>query len=237
MLLPSSIHPSWSNFLTKERIDEIEHIEQQLGHHFNPTDKSKTLRFLELDLQHIKVVWLGQDVYPAKDVATGRAFEAGNISSWCEPFKQVSLKNILRLIHKTYHNITIYEDILPYSKIKEAIQEGTFKILEFKQWFDALEKQGVLFLNTSFTCNIGEPNSHKHLWINFSNELMTYIANERPDLIWFLWGNEAISKQAIIHQGLFYTSRHPMMCSQKYEHDFLKSNCFQETRNIINWLG
>ena len=28
-----------------------------------------------------------------------------------------------------------------------------------------------------------------------------------------------------------------MMCSEKYEDDFLKSDCFKDTMNIINWLG
>ena len=32
-------------------------------------------------------------------------------------------------------------------------------------------------------------------------------------------------------------SRHPMLCSSKYDDDFLKSDCFIKTNHIIKWLG
>lgn len=237
MLLPKQTHPSWGDFLTPERVKQIYNIELQLHDDYNPTEKSLTLRFFELDLNAIKIVWLGQDVYPAKGVATGRAFEAGNISNWSEPFRQVSLKNIVRLIHKNYHDIDDYSKIASYSKIKTEIQAGKFPILQFKDWFNSLEEQGVLFLNTSFTCSVGVPNSHKKLWENFSEELLNFISSTNKDLIWFLWGKEAISKQSFLKCGTFYTSRHPMICSSKYEDDFLKSECFKNTWSLINWLG
>lgn len=237
MLLPKHVHASWQDFLSQDRIEQIKTIESQLVGEYNPIDKALTLRFFELDLNDIKVVWLGQDVYPAKGVATGRSFEAGNISSWCQPFKQVSLKNILRLIHRSYNSLDHYEDILSYASIKKEISENRFKILPFKSWFDDLESQGVLFLNTSFTCAVGVSNSHKKYWQVFSEDLLKYISLQNPNIHWFLWGKEAISKQHFLSKGHFHTSRHPMMCSIKYEDDFLKSDCFLATKSTINWLG
>lgn len=237
MLLPENIHPSWQAFLSRDRIAQIQDIESQLLGEYNPIDKSLTLRFLELDLNAIKVVWLGQDVYPARGVATGRSFEAGNISNWCEPFKQVSLKNIIRLIHGTYNDIHHYEDILSYTSIKKEISDNKFKILPFRAWFNALESQGVLFLNTSFTCVVGESNSHKKYWMSFSEDLLRYISSQNPNIHWFLWGKEAIAKQSFLSDGHYHKSRHPMMCSIKYKDDFLKSTCFLDTMSTINWLG
>lgn len=236
MFLPNNIHPSWDKFLSEDILNELQLIEKSITHPFNPNDSNIVLRFLTLDLNEIKVIWLGQDVYPAKGVATGRAFEAGNITSWLEPFKQVSLKNILRLVHKSYEGITDYQNIFSYVQIKEAIKNDDFKILPYTQWFNALEAQGVLLLNTSFTCETGKANSHKVHWLNFSQKLLTYISENNDHLSWFLWGKEA-SKHKEFLKGTCYESRHPMMCSIKYEEDFLKSNCFKATMSQINWLG
>lgn len=183
------------------------------------------------------MIWLGQDVYPAEGVATGRSFEVGTLTDWNSTFRQVSLKNILRLIHKNYNFIEDYSDIYTFSNIKKEIAENRFSISPPNKWFDSLESQGVLFLNTSFTCEIGIPNSHKEIWQEFSKKVLSYISSSNSKMIWFLWGNEAISNKKNISNGVFYESRHPMMCSGKYSNDFLKSNCFKDTMDIINWLG
>ncbi|MGN1400914.1 MAG: uracil-DNA glycosylase [Bacillus sp. (in: firmicutes)] len=236
MILPGNIHASWKPLLTEEVQGELRFIESQLGAEYNPSDKGKILRFLSVDLSKVKVIWLGQDVYPMKGAATGRAFEVGGLDNWNTKFRQVSLKNILRLLHKEYYQIDDYEEIRPYSTIKQEIGSGAFPIKQPDLWFSELEKQGVLFLNTSFTCRTGVPNSHKHLWSRFSQRVLAYIASVRPDCIWFLWGKEAIGMKAYIHKGVFYESRHPMMCSKKYEDDFLKFIGFRETWQEIDWL-
>ena len=236
MLISNDIHKSWQPFLTEEIVDELKLIESKLGDSINPEDPSKILRFLSVDLSKVKVIWLGQDVYPSIGVATGRAFEVGNLISWTESFRQVSLKNIIRLIHKNYNGIDRYEHIKKYSNIKEEMQSGEFKIKPPIEWFDSLEQQGVLFLNTAFTCEVGIPNSHKELWSHFSQKVLQYISVRNPNVIWFLWGKEAISNKEYI-QGQFFESRHPSRVSEKYEDDFLKFEGFKETMNQINWLG
>ena len=237
MLLPDSIHPSWNDFLTEEIMQELENIERCIGEDCNPSNRQQILRFLAIDIKKVRVIWLGQDVYPMKGVATGRSFEVGTLESWQQPFKQVSMKNIIRLIHKDYNNIDDYHEIKSYEEIKKELAAGTFQMQAPKKWFDELEKQGVLFLNTSFTCEPGKPNSHKSIWADFSSGVLSYISRTNPEIVWFLWGNEAISNKVFIEQGIFYESRHPMMCSVKYENDFLKFDGFRKTMQMINWLG
>ena len=237
MILPNSINTSWNDFLTEEVMQELESIERCIGENYNPSNRQQILRFMERDLQKVKVIWLGQDVYPMRGVATGRSFEVGTLESWQQPFKQVSMKNIIRLIHKEYKNIDSYNEIKSYEEIKQELTTGTFQLQTPKKWFDALEEQGVMFLNTSFTCEPGKPNSHKSIWAQFSSNVLRYISKTNPEIIWFLWGNEAISNKAFIEQGIFYESRHPMMCSAKYENDFLKFDGFRKTMRTINWLG
>lgn len=236
-MFPNHIHSSWEGFLTCEVIEKLNEIENKIGDHYNPVDPKNILRFLSVDLQQVKVIWLGQDVYPAGGVATGRSFEVGNLQSWHEPFRQTSLKNIVRLIHKNYSGIENYNEIKKFKEIQQEISSGKFPIKPPMQWFDSLEQQGVLFLNCSYTCEIGVKDSHKHIWEAFSIKVLRYISSQRPDIIWFLWGTQATANKENIEQGQFFESRHPMMCSEKYNNDFLKFEGFKATMDKINWLG
>lgn len=231
-----NVNDSWNKFLSTEIKTELENIEKATKGNYTP-ESSKVLRFMNLDLNKMKIVILGQDPYKPLGVATGRSFEPADLTSWQDKFRQVSLKNIVRLIYKSLNGIEIYGDTPSYKEIVNEIISGEFEIKEPKEWFDSLENQGVLFLNTTLTCKVGISNSHKKLWENFSKELLNYISTYNKDLYWFLWGKEAISNKDFIKNGKIYTSNHPMMCSEKYEDDFLKGNCFSDTKDIINWLG
>src|SRR5699024_4356297 len=144
--IPNHIDPARNDFLTDELREELYNIKQQLDGYYNQTNPTYVLRFLTVPLDEIKIIWLGQDVYPAEGVATGRAFEVGHLDSWQAPFRQASLRNIVRLIHKNYHDIVEYESIQTFQKIRKEIANGHFPIVSPPKWFASLEKQGVLFL-------------------------------------------------------------------------------------------
>src|SRR6056297_1193057 len=135
-LMPENHHSSWKNFLNKNKKLILE-IEDKIGDNINP-EPGNVLRFLNQDLSKIKIIILGQDPYPEKGRATGRAFEVGDLNSWNEKFRQVSLKNIVRSIHKTYNGYTEYQDIKKFSQIQKEIKKRRFKILSpnklFKCW-------------------------------------------------------------------------------------------------------
>lgn len=236
-IIPDVVHPSWSKFLSKETVSLIGDIYKQIGNDYTPYS-NKVLRFMSLDLYNAKVIILGQDPYKPEGIATGRAFQPSNLIAWSQKYRQVSLKNIIRLIYKTYLGIEEYKDIPSYTKVAFDIDNGIFPIKEPAEWFDSTEKQGVLWLNTSFTCKIGVSNSHKTIWEPFTHLLFKYIASENPNLIWFLWGKEAQKFENYAKLCKYtFKSNHPMMCSESYDDDFLKSNCFASTWSIINWLG
>jgi len=180
---------------------------------------------------------LGQDPYPEKGRATGRSFEVGDLRDWNDKFRQVSLKNIIRLIHKNYNNIEDYNEIRKFSTIQEEIKNKNFIILQPDEIFKSWEKQGVLMLNTYLSVESGKPGSHIAIWEDFSESLLRFISSSNKSINWFLWGKQAEEKSQYIISGNKYISRHPMMCSEKYKDDFLKSNCFKDTMNIIDWLG
>lgn len=240
-IIPSKWHKSWDNFMTEDIINLLKEIESKIGNDYVPEEKN-VLRFLQRNLDEIKCVWIGQDPYYTmydenKYVANGAAFWPNDLQSWQQSFSQKSLQNIIRLIYKNYNNITEYKDIKPYSEIKKEIENNSFNILPPQQWFKSLENQGVLLLNIYLTTQKGKGNMHQKIWRNFSEKLLKYISTYNKQIYWFLWGKEAQSKKEFIENGFIYESNHPTFCSIKYENDFLKNNCFNDTKHIINWLG
>ena len=241
--LHKPVHPSWNDFI-QMILDDLIDIEKELTSNdkFTP-EKNRVLHFLTLDLNECKIIILGQDPYPQKGIATGRAFEVGNLKSWHEKYSNISLKNIIRAIYFAYNN-----NYLKYSEIIRRIhdtpqlfKEDEFKILPPNKLFKNWEEQGVLLLNTSFTCEVGIPVSHASIWKKFTLKLLEYIAKSNEQLIWFLWGNHAIEITDGINIDNKYISMHPMMCydSDERETDFLfgKTNHFFETKSMINWTG
>ena len=233
-LIPKDCHWSWNKFLTEEIVAELDDIEMKIGKNINPAPEN-VLRFMKSDLYNIKVVILGQDPYPERGRATGRAFEVGDLLSWNQAFRQVSLKNIIRLIHKSYNDINEYKDIKKFSEIQKEIKSGKFSILPPDEIFKSWEKQGVLLLNAYLSVQAGVTGSHIPIWQNFSEKLLRFISEENRDINYFLWGRMAEDKKQFIKYGKYYISRHPMMCSETYEDDFLRSSCFKDTMEIINW--
>ncbi|RLD53803.1 MAG: uracil-DNA glycosylase [Bacteroidetes bacterium] len=233
-----TIDDSWNDFLsTKTTTSILSRIEKDIykkNIEVTPT-KNKVLRFLNISLNDVKIIILGQDPYPQKGVATGRAFEVGVLKSWNDTFKNISLKNIVRSIYYAYT-----AEYKKYSSIKEEI-DNSFDIMPPNKLFSSWENQGVLLLNTSFTCELGKSNSHAKIWEPFTAELLKYISEKNKKIIWFLWGNNAINITKNIKIENKLVSMHPMMCYSKKgrENDFLfgEINHFKETKNIINWTG
>lgn len=224
---------SWKEFFNLNK-ENLEKIDREINEdNFNPSPEN-VLRFSKMPLQNIKVVILGQDTYPQKGVATGRSFEVGGLEDWSTSFKQISLKHIIQNIYACYTEKSPYTK---FSEIKKEILEDRFDILQPNKLFDSWEQQGVLCLNAALTCKVGESGSHSEYWKNFIENLIQYIVKENPDVKWFLWGNEAKTYIHLVENCKVYASRHPMMCSPKYEDDFLKNQCFKETMNEIVWTG
>ena len=232
-----NIDNSWNDFLSSELVTLLKNIEKNIlesKQKFTP-ETDKVLKFLKVPLADVKVIILGQDPYPQDGVATGRAFEVDSLKSWNDKFSNISLKNIIRAIYFAYNN-----EYLKYSEIKDKIGK-TFLLKPPYELFVEWEKQGVLLLNTSFTCEIGKSNSHEKYWNIFTMSLLKYISKANPDVIWFLWGNNAKSIVADINIEKKIESMHPMMCYKKQgrDDDFLfgKINAFKETMSLIDWLG
>lgn len=239
MLIPKRVHPSWKQFLTDEKKEEVAKIFKEIEKDFTPSDPKLVLRFLERDLNKVKVIWLGQDPYPKRGYATGRSFEDGTIKDWGDEGVGKSISNIIRSIYRMENKITSYKNVKTYKGIQQEIQSGEFSIKPPKEWFDSLERQNVLFLNVYFTCKVGPKNArtHRHIWKNFSYELLRYIKMKKPKAIWFLWGRDAQKMGDRLQLVNTCCSFHPAYQNEASKNDILDFAGFKQTKNEINWLG
>ncbi|HFJ9376920.1 TPA: uracil-DNA glycosylase [Bacillus paranthracis] len=239
MLIPEDVHPSWNEFLTNDRKEEVNVIFDEIKQDFTPSDPKLVLRFLERDLNKVKVIWLGQDPYPIEGKASGRAFEDATIKDWTDKGIGRSIKNVIRSIYRMENNIENYKDVKTYKKIQKEIKNGAFNIKPPKEWFDSLENQGVLFLNVYFTCKVGAGNEGTHIgkWRDFSFELLKYIKSKNPNVNWFLWGNPSQKIGDRLQFANTYCSIHPSRQKRVSGVDILDFKGFRETKNMINWLG
>lgn len=233
-ILPSNIHSSWNNFLTPNIIKEISNIEKEIGNNYFP-NHNEVLRFLNLDLKNIKCIIVGMEPYPTDfnenniilPIATGRSFEVRNLrnKTWSEKFKQSSLRNILKTIY--YNETGLIKDL---DTIRKEIENGYFKIKQPAEWYDNLEKNGVLFLNATLTVEKYKVDSHTKIWETFMIELIKYIEKEQNPK-WLLWGNKAQERIIpILETDNFVCTVHPRIAS------FVNENCFKHIKEI-NWLG
>lgn len=238
------IDNSWKDFFNrKDIIGLLSNIEKEVGHHFTP-NPDKVLRFAEMNLDKMKVIIIGKDPYPQEGIATGKAFEVNGVSSWFDTEVNNSLKNMIKAIHKAYFKL---DKGVSIAKVREDIEYGKFPISPPNVAFDEWEKQGVLFLNTAFTCKIGsieQSGSHLSIWKPFFKELLVYIARQNPDIKYFLWGDarkyeKPLRKENVPEDNL-YLSLHPCTNGDKggYERNsrFLNNPCFRDTLNEIEWV-
>ncbi len=235
LLKKLKVHHDWKTFLTKENVDLLVQLETEiLKVDFTP-ETGNVLRFLEMPLQSAKIIILGQDPYPQSGAATGRAFEVGTLKSWNAAFKNVSLKNILRSMYQAYSGKT-----LKFNEIKQKF-DNEFPLLPPDKLFAHWEKQGVLLLNTSFTCEKRKPGSHQKLWEAFTLRLLNFINENRSEITWFLWGNHALQATKNLKINNKITTQHPMMCydAPDRDNDFLfgNVNCFKKFIPEIDWTG
>ena len=167
------------------------------------------------DIDHIKVVILGQDPYHEEHQAHGLSFSIldGN------PLPK-SLINIYK---------ELYDDV------------GITRLTgDLTSW----AKQGVFLLNNVLTVEKGKANSHKNKgWEIFTSKVIEELNKDNHPKVFVLWGNDAIKKKDIITNSkhLVITSPHPSPLSSYRgffgSKPFSKINAFLVNNNLepIDW--
>lgn len=239
------IHPSWDAFFAKpDVLQELQSIESELvGTNYTP-QANVVLRFAEVDLKKVQTTIYGKDPYPQAGVATGRSFEVSGVKEWSDPSLNSSLRNIIKLIHKSYMKLEMGVSI---ETVRNDIKSGKFPILSPNKAFSKWEENGALFLNTAFTVEVGgikEAGSHLKIWKPFFALLMAYMVKENPDIRYLLWGDakkyaKQLSKKGVAEDNL-YRAKHPCTNGDsggyKNGSSFLECPCFNDTMESMKWV-
>ena len=95
-------------------------------------------------------------------------------------------------------------------------------------------REGVLLLNASLTVRAGQAASHsRHGWEQFTDAAIRALSEQREHLVFILWGNYAIAKQALIDpfKHLILKSVHPSPLSAS--RGFFGCHHFSQTNNYL----
>ena len=229
-----NIHEDYYDFFTVEKVTAINSFIKCMEiRKIEYIPKNEYIfKALRSSISSRKVCILSNEPYSQGEIATGLAFEVKN-TSWVNHEINISLKNILKLLYKTYAGKM--EDI---EKIRKEISHNEFNILPPNELFKSWEKQGVLLLNSSLTAIEEKTGEHNKFWHPFTRDLMEYISIKNKNIVYLLWGKDAEQFEKNILNGEIIKSNHPAKGGHSEgEKDFLKGDFFEKTKDIINWLG
>lgn len=172
--------------------------------------------FRKCSFDKLKIVFLGQDPYPQKGIATGVAF-ANKIDT---PYDKLSpsLKVIVDSLNKYYND-------LPNG--------------EFDYSLDSWSKQGVLLLNSALTVIENKPGSHSLIWRPFISKLLNNISKSKKGTIFVLFGKQAASFRKFIESNLIIETIHPSFCARNnvlLPDVFSQIDSMMDKDNLIYWL-
>lgn len=203
---------NWKKLLgpVPERILKTLHDETKRGIVILPYPRL-VFKAFELPLSEVQIVIIGQDPYfNIENSSTGILIPQAMGMSFSVPIG-ISIPSSL---------YNIYKNLYKYKHLKSIPTHGNL---------EKIACQGVLFLNSALTVQKGKANSHKTLWVEFTNKIIK--ALDSHTIVFVLWGSDAIKKSELISRGTIVASSHPsgLSCSKpcgKYpafnDNDFAK---------------
>jgi uracil-DNA glycosylase len=211
---------SWKELLQNEisksyflSIVDFLNTERAAGKIIFPESKLVFNAFNETPFDKVRVVILGQDPYPNKEDAMGLAFSTAR----ADGSLPASLKNIF---------IELNSDL--------GIEKPTSG--DLTPWC----YQGVVLLNRTLSCRIGESNSHRDLgWREFTFEVVKVLAD--LDVVAILWGKSAQELSNLFTEERLIESVHPSPLSAYRgffgSKPFSRANALLQASNrqAINW--
>ena len=233
-LTENGIHKDYLEFFTVDRVSEIENFIRRMEIQkvkFVPK-RENIFRAFSDSISSRKVCLLGKDPYFQPNVATGLSFEVKK-NSWMDPEVNTSLKNMLKLIYKTY--MGTIKDI---NEIRNEIESNKFIILQPDKIFGNWKEQGVLLINSALTTIENEAGRHHKFWNTFTEDLIEFLSTKNSEIIFLLWGKDAQIFEKNIKNDKIIKHNHPAICGNlENEADFMNGKSFELTKEIIEWLG
>lgn len=161
----------WMKVINKDELIKVMRWIQTLDDsNICPSKKNIFRAFKLCPYNKLRVCCIGQDPYPQPGVAQGILF--GNSKDTPEEFLSPSLQ-------------VIKECVINYE-----IPHGP---IEFDNTLESWAEQGVLLINSAFTCKVNEVGSHLNIWRSFTAKLIKNISSRDNGLVFVLFGNQAQS--------------------------------------------
>lgn len=214
---------SWKEFIASEASKEYyQQLKQIVDTYYEneviyPPKEYIFNAFKYCPLDKVKVVILGQDPYHGFGQAHGLSFSVN---------KEIPLPPSLRNI---------------YLELQSDVGFMNPGHGDLTGW----ARQGVLLLNDVLTVKAGKAGSHQKLgWEQFTENVISFLSQEKKGLVFMLWGNHAFKKGKNIDRNkhLVLTSGHPSPMSANQgkwfgNKHFSQANNYliQQGKTPLNW--
>jgi uracil-DNA glycosylase len=154
------------------------------GKKFTPQLKDIFKAFEECPYKDLKVVFLGQDPFPGKDVADGLAFSC-SYTKEAQPTLQALLDEVNRTVNEGF-TISTNPDLTRWAN------------------------QGVLLINTALTTTMYKVGQHHIIWQPFMAYLFDVLTWYNPGTIYVYFGKKALEwKNAVNDNNYKFELMHP----------------------------
>ena len=176
----------WSKVVDLHEADRIIRKLSASNHIICPQLKDIFKAFTLCPLNDLRAVFIGQDPYPQKGVATGLAFANSSDT--------IQLSPSLEILKESVINYTI-----PH------------RTINFDPSLEKWEAQGVLLLNSALSCELGRVGSHMLMWRPFMKSLLTNLSCYYTGLVYLLMGTQAQTLEPYINKQFNHVVRirHP----------------------------
>lgn len=202
----------WDNIKSFISVEQFNKLGQFINAQYKvyPVYPPKNLifrAFIDCPFSTLKVVIVGQDPYPKKNLANGLSFGISDLA-----------------VDVPYSLKAIYEEIEKTSGFS----------LSFDYSLKYLAAQGVLLLNTGLTVLDSKPESHLAEWRFFTEAVFKAISTKN-DVVFLLFGGYAKSfKHLIASNHPIILAPHPAAGAYDSDRSIVGSDCFVKVNNELN---
>ena len=148
--------------------------------------------FERIEPEGVRVVVLGQDLYPVIAQATGRAFEDGAWDGERTEDMAGSLKSLMLAAVATRGG---HADLFrpgSWPEVRRQIRDGELVFPALSDYFITLAGQGVLFVNAAWTRTADEHLvAHRSLWKPVLDYMLGKLAQNNQPVVFLLLGGDA----------------------------------------------
>lgn len=188
--------------------------------------------------ENVRVVILGEDPYAERNIATGLAFECGNISQWEE--MRPGMKRLMQHWAE-YYTRNEGQYLLSHrgvSKLKSDLSAGhldsALRSRTPSNFFESWRSQGVLMLNTALTYTEEDhKDAHRRLWAPVIRAICRKLAKQQRPMVFLALGWKA---SMILSQSEVFNSYRGRKKFALHFHPSSRDREFLDGPNIFNLI-